>query len=128
MEKKNLICPICNENTITIKKERVGPPGFRETEYTVTNTCKCEIPSCDNIAIGIEGYNINLGVIDTIYEYEIVDKNNICVDCNKENVAVKYPVRAWCGEYKEICRDCLIKEIEAINKLRSESKKENNNV
>lgn len=38
----NYACPICKEGYITIEKERVGEPGFREIEYTITNkTCEC---------------------------------------------------------------------------------------
>lgn len=118
MSLDNLTCPICKENTITVIKERVGSPGYRETEYTITNTCDCKIPNYDYVAIGIESYNVNIGTINTIYNSDKVDLNNICTDCNKNKVIVNYPVRAWCGEYKEICLDCFIKEIEAINKLR----------
>ena len=32
---ENMICPICKEDTITIEEERVGPTGYRETEYTI---------------------------------------------------------------------------------------------
>lgn len=35
-------CPICNKGSITIEEDRVGEPGFRETEFQVSNvTCEC---------------------------------------------------------------------------------------
>ena len=115
---ENMICPICKEDTITIEEERVGPTGYRETEYTIIAKCDCKVPDVDFVALGIQSYNATSGAIITAYQHQIANTNNTCADCKNNKVELNHPTRAWLGEYKEICVDCFIKEIDSINKRR----------
>ncbi len=73
-----------------MKKERVGEPGFRETEYTITNkTCECITYDSELIAMAIIGTNGKL------------TENETCKDCGEFEAAVEYPVKPWVGEYKK---------------------------
>ena len=100
----NYICPICNEGTIEIISERTGPPGFRETDYYFGEiNCDCITYQCENVAIAIK-YSADK---DTI-------KAAICQECNDEKATVHYPIRAWLGEYKDICPSCFRKEMEIL--------------
>ncbi|PEY35742.1 hypothetical protein CN354_15065 [Bacillus cereus] len=57
MQKINeYVCPICKEGYITIEEERTGSPGFRDTDYNITNkTCECITYECELIALSIWG-------------------------------------------------------------------------
>lgn len=97
----NYSCPICKEGYITIEKERVGEPGFRETEYTITNkTCECITYDSELIAMAIIGTNGKL------------TENETCKDCGEFEATVEYPVKPWVGEYKNICSNCFKAEMD----------------
>ncbi|PEK30526.1 hypothetical protein [Bacillus toyonensis] len=96
---QNYICPICEEGQITINKERTGPPGFRESEFDITNTtCDCITYESESIALAIMGYKKT--------------KNDICESCSESKATIQYPVKSWAGEYKGICSDCFKIEME----------------
>lgn len=95
-------CPICDEGKITITSERTGPRGFRETEYKLEGTtCGCITVNIYNLAIALE----------MSADAKKYIKNNICEDCLEEKATIHYPIKAWMGEYKDICPDCFKKEL-----------------
>lgn len=97
-------CPICNEEKITITSERIGPPGYRTTDYDFgKTTCDCITYKCEGTAMEIK-YSADGAEI----------KSDVCQECNEEKATVHYPVKTWIGEYKDICPTCFKKEMVAL--------------
>ncbi|WP_369355732.1 hypothetical protein [Lysinibacillus capsici] len=95
------LCPICKEGYITIDKEIVGEPGFREPEYHISNmTCDCITHDSDFMAQVIACNNV-----------ERIE-NKICEDCGESESTIHYGIIPQLGEYKDICADCFKKEMD----------------
>ncbi|MFK4417133.1 hypothetical protein ABH961_005722 [Bacillus sp. RC251] len=96
-------CPICKEGYITIEKERVGEPGFRESEFTITNkTCECITHESEFIATVI--------VCNDVERIE----NEICEDCGELESTIHYGIIPALGKYKDICTDCFKTEMDRM--------------
>ncbi len=90
-------CPICEKGTMTIWTERSGPPGFRDTDWFLDNkTCDCEIYESDNMLMAIQSFN----------DYKLI-KKDICENCEENKATIHNPVKAWLGEYEDICTNCF---------------------
>ncbi|PEA32980.1 hypothetical protein COL81_26790 [Bacillus toyonensis] len=95
------LCPICKEGYITIEKERVGEPGFRESEFHITNmTCGCITHDSDYMA--------------TVIVCNDVDRieNETCENCGESASTIHYVIIPQLGKYKDICTDCFKKEMD----------------
>lgn len=91
------ICPFCEKGQMTIYTERTGPKGFRTTDWFVTNqTCDCEIYESDNTLMAIESFK----------DYDQI-KNDICECCKENQSTIHNPIKAWLGEYEDICTECF---------------------
>ncbi|HDR7601547.1 TPA: hypothetical protein QCX65_005022 [Bacillus mycoides] len=106
----NYSCPICKEGYITIDIERIGPRGFRENEYKITNkTCECITHDSEFIAMTI------VGTSDKRIE------NEICKDCGEFEATVEYPINPYSGEYKNICANCFKVKMEQMKEKYSKN-------
>lgn len=105
MSKRNdYTCPVCNKGTITIDEERVGAPGFRETEFSISNsTCEC-----------ITVYNTIIVLAIIYYKTKKIEEGKICESCGESEANITYPTRPWVGESIDICSDCFKKEVEEL--------------
>ncbi|MGR6342414.1 hypothetical protein ACU5CE_32180 [Priestia megaterium] len=98
-------CPICKKGYITILAERTGAPGFRKTDYHITNkTCECITYDCENVALAIIDYN-----------NEEFMQNETCESCDELEAIMKYPIKSWGGEYTNICSNCFKIKMEELN-------------
>lgn len=98
-------CPICNKGSITIEEDRVGEPGFRETEFQVSNvTCEC-----------ITAFNTIIVLAIINYTNKEVEEGKACENCGDLEANIIYPTRPWVGESKDICSDCFKKEVAELN-------------
>lgn len=94
------LCPICKEEYITIDKEIVGEPGFREPEFHIINmTCDCITHDSDFMAQVI--------VCNDVERIE----NETCENCGESESTIHYALIPQLGKYKDICMDCFKQEM-----------------
>ncbi|PED73044.1 hypothetical protein CON97_05405 [Bacillus pseudomycoides] len=106
----NYVCPICKEGYITINKERTGPRGFRESEFSITNkTCECITHDSEFIATVIVCNN------DERIE------NETCENCGESESTIHYAIIPELGKYKDICTDCFKIEMEEMKEKYSKN-------
>jgi len=108
---KDYICPICDKGNITIEQERTGPPGFRDTDYNILKkTCECITYDCETVALAIKSYKDNKYI-----------KHEVCENCGEAEANIHYPMKAWAGEYKDICSSCFEVEMKNLEAKYSKS-------
>ena len=94
-------CPICKASNLQIQQERVGEPGFRETEYEIVNRdCNCITFECDT-------------VIWTIMNSEKMSEENKekCAFCSEKQAVSKYPSGKIGEQDQAICGECFSKKM-----------------
>ena len=94
-------CPICKVSNLQIQEERVGEPGFRETEYKiVSRDCNCITYECDT-------------VIQTIKNSKKMSEEHEekCDFCFENQAVSKYPSVKTGEEDRAICGECFLKEM-----------------
>ena len=94
-------CPICKTSNLQIQEERVGDPGFRDTEYEiVSRDCNCITYECDT-------------VIYTIKNSEKMSEENeeTCDFCFENQAVSEYPSGKIDEQDRAICGECFSKEM-----------------
>lgn len=97
-------CPICEQGYLEIIMERTGPIGYRETEINiVNNSCGC---------VKMLGGEVGLAIMS--YKDKAQIKHKVCEHCGQSAATIHNPIRAWAGEYQDICTACFKAEQDAF--------------